>query len=88
MRTAQYVAETNPSYIKGHSLGAAIVKRIASEEPRAHRRYFMYEAPEAEMTTGDSRIRSFSHWLDPVSALDWAARRSWAPGINPHTYRN
>lgn len=69
-------------------MGGKSAHILSQEFPFDHTKFFLYESPEIELTTGDDRVTSYSHYGDPVSALDFAAHRDWSPELNPHTYRD
>lgn len=71
--------------LTGHSLGGLVVDQIAQSHPDWTGSARLYGAPRVTWQEADPRIKSFRHWLDPVSLFDRAAESSLHLG-NPHSY--
>lgn len=77
-----------PRTMVGHSLGSNVVDILSSrhwndDATDVQARY--YNAPFLPGRRRRSYESSYSHWLDPVSAGDRAAERSFS--FNPHSYK-
>jgi len=85
-RYAQAQAALQPGirHIVGHSLGASVAAKMAEQNPRLQAR--LYGAPRVSWSSNaNSRIQSYRHRLDPISALDRGASSNVRAG-NPHSY--
>jgi hypothetical protein len=82
-RVAGYV-KMGAKTLKGHSLGAAVVGQFMADHPHKEIQAHVYDWPSAHLWQHDTRITDTTHYMDPVSALDLTAKRSF--GV-PHSYR-
>ena len=85
------IKNPNIDTIIGHSAGGA----AALEKARHDKRYstITYNSPtfDTDMFTKHNVVRRtnrFSNMFDPISIVDFGARRNFIPGFNPHSYNN
>ena len=74
--------------ITGHSLGSAVAEHLNDKYKLENDniQIFLYGSPRVSMTERKRNVKSYRHYLDPISVFDRSAMMSKSDDINPHNY--